>query len=91
MSSPRSTNAKALSFEQATERLEAIVAQLDQPETSLEEMLKLVEEGLGLIKRSRKLLTEAELKIQRLEAPEAIPQATEEAPHRHDDSTFSLL
>ena len=91
MESPRSTNAKALSFEQATERLEAIVTKLDQPETSLEEMLKLVEEGLGLINRSRKLLAEVELKIQRLEAPESVSQAAEEAPHRHDDSTFSLL
>ena len=91
MATPRNTHAKALSFEQATERLESIVARLDQPETSLEEMLKLVEEGLGLIHRSRKLLAEAELKIRRLEAPESLSQATEEAPHQHDDSTFSLL
>lgn len=78
-----------LNFEQATHRLEEIVEKMDEPETGLEEMISLVEEGLKLIRSSRKLLTEAELKIQRLEVP-ADPDTTSESDHaQHDD--FSLI
>ncbi|MGN0821171.1 MAG: exodeoxyribonuclease VII small subunit [Akkermansia sp.] len=58
-----------LSFEQSTRRLEEIVQAINSPETGLEEMIALVEEGLGLIRRSRQLLARAELKIKTLEAP----------------------
>ena len=58
-----------LSFEQSTRRLEEIVQAINSPETGLEEMIALVEEGLGLIRRSRQLLARDELKIKTLETP----------------------
>lgn len=78
---------KTLSFEQATGRLEEIVERMDSPDTGLEEMIALVEEGLGLINRSRKLLAEAELKIRKLEEP---PSAAPEPAAAPDDG-FSLI
>ncbi|MCI7004978.1 MAG: exodeoxyribonuclease VII small subunit [Akkermansia muciniphila] len=65
----------SLSFEQSTHRLEEIVQAINNPETGLEEMIALVEEGLGLIRRSRQLLARAELKIKTLEVPQEEPEA----------------
>ncbi len=92
--SPRpSTKKSPLSFEQSTARLEAIVARMDDPQTGLEEMIALVEEGTQLVRNSRKLLAEAELRIQTLEnpdtAPTPSPQAPETAPTKDDG--FSLF
>ncbi len=95
--SPRPpTRPESPSFEQATARLEAIVARMDDPQTGLEEMISLVEEGTTLIRSSRELLARAELRIHTLENPAAPPPARrspapqpEEAPH-HDDG-FTLL
>lgn len=84
---PRSKN-KALNFEQATARLEEIVARVNSPETGLEEMIELAAEGLGLIRSSEKLLAEAELKIQKLE------QAADPVPANkptQDDAEFTLI
>lgn len=84
---PRSKN-KALNFEQATARLEEIVARVNSPETGLEEMIELAAEGLGLIRSSEKLLAEAELKIQKLE------QAADPVPSNkptQDDAEFTLI
>lgn len=84
---PRSKN-KALNFEQATARLEEIVARVNSPETGLEEMIELAAEGLGLIRSSEKLLAEAELKIQKLEqAADPVP-ATKPT---QDDAEFTLI
>lgn len=69
--SPRPAKSTELTFEQATARLEEIDALMNNPETGLEETLALMEEGTKLIRRSRKLLQEAELKIQNLENPDA--------------------
>lgn len=79
---------KQLSFEQATARLEEIVANIDHPETGLEEMISLVDEGLKLIRNSRELLQKAELKIQQLEASQATASSTETHPQNDD---FSLM
>ncbi len=91
--SPRPTKKETPSFEQATARLEAIVARMDDPQTGLEEMIALVEEGTALVRSSRKLLAEAELRIRTLENPDAIPaQPTlpPQAAPRNDDDGFSL-
>ena len=84
---PPRTKAKALNFEQATARLEEIVARVNNPETGLEEMIALAAEGLTLIRSSEKLLAEAELKIRNLEQEPATP-----APKQQDDhAEFSLI
>lgn len=76
-----------MNFEQATARLDAIVAAIEQPDTGLETMIALVEEGLGLIRNSRAMLAEAELKIRKLEEGQT-PAAT---PATKQDDEFSLL
>jgi len=55
-------------FEKAMGRAEEIAAAIEQGEIGLEESLKQFEEGMGLIHRCRKVLDEAEHKIQCLEA-----------------------
>lgn len=51
-------------FEQAMARLEAIVAELEKGELSLDESLKIFEEGVRLSKHCLKVLEEAERKIE---------------------------
>ncbi|MBQ3241088.1 MAG: exodeoxyribonuclease VII small subunit [Akkermansia sp.] len=79
-----------LSFEQASSRLEEIVARMDNPETGLEEMIALTEEGLKLIRNSRSLLKEAELRIQQLEKNESDNTAPA-PPSRRNNDDFSLI
>lgn len=54
----------AVKFEQAMARLEAIVAELEKGELSLDESLKIFEEGVRLSKHCLKVLEEAERKIE---------------------------
>ncbi|MCP9440294.1 MAG: exodeoxyribonuclease VII small subunit [Nitrospira sp.] len=51
-------------FEQAMARLEAIVAELEKGDLSLDESLKIFEEGVRLSKHCLKVLEEAERKIE---------------------------
>ncbi len=93
--SPRPSSRKTPTFEQATARLEAIVARIDDPQTGLEEIISLMEEGTALVRSSRNMLAEAELRIRTLENPDAAPARqpqppTPEAPNSHDDG-FSLI
>lgn len=55
-----------LSFESALERLEEIVGLLDRGEAPLEKGLALFEEGIGLTRRCRSLLADAEDRIRKL-------------------------
>lgn len=84
------TKKSTLSFEQATTRLEEIVALMDCPETALEEMITLTEEGLKLIRDSRTLLKEAELRIQQLENADAESGLPSTSSQRNNDD-FSLI
>lgn len=77
-----------MSFEQASARLDAIVTEIEQPETGLENMIALVEEGLKLIRDSRAMLAEAELKIRKLEEQ---PSSESQPPTAAHDDGFSLL
>ena len=54
------------SFEQALEKLEAIVHQLDQGELTLDESLKAFEEGVRLSRLCISMLDEAEAKVEAL-------------------------
>lgn len=72
------------SFEQSIHRLEEIVKQMEQGNVSLEDALKLFEEGTGLVGQCGKLLDEAELKIVRLmKGPDGKPVEME---FEHDNN-----
>ena len=56
-----------LPFEEALEKLEAIVEQMESGELTLETLLTRFEEGTRLAKVCQTKLAEAELKVQQLE------------------------
>ncbi len=54
-----------MTFEEKLERLNEIVEKLEEPETlELDTSLSLFEEGVGLVRSCRKLLEEAEVRVQ---------------------------
>lgn len=55
-----------VSFEDAMKRLESIVEMLGEGELSLEDSLKIFEEGMGLCTFCNKKLDEAEYKVEKL-------------------------
>ena len=60
-----------LSFEQALEKLEAIVSQIEGGEVPLEQSIEKYAEGIQLVKQCRTILDSAEKKIQLLAQSEA--------------------
>ena len=54
------------SFEEALSALESIIKKMEREELPLEESLKYFEQGMELNARCRKLLTEAELRVEKL-------------------------
>lgn len=54
------------SFEEALSRLEAIVLELEDEALSLEDSIKLYEEGIALSKICTETLEEAELRIEKV-------------------------
>lgn len=63
---PEKEESGALTFEEALEKLEAVVARLESGEVPLDESMKLYEEGVKAFRRCQQLLGEAETKIQQL-------------------------
>jgi len=59
-------NVDDINFDSGLKKLEAIVQRLDTGELSLEESLKVFEEGIGLVNILTKKLDEAEKKIETL-------------------------
>ena len=57
---------KELSFEQALEKLEKIVNQLESGQTKLEDAVKVYEEGIQLKKLCEKKLSDAQMKVEKL-------------------------
>lgn len=55
---------KKLTFEQAMEKLEAIVEEIEEGKVSLEESVERYAEGIKLIQQCRGILEQAEQKIQ---------------------------
>jgi len=56
-----------LSYEQAFDQLQSLIAQLESGEKPLEETLALYERGQALYQRCLDLLEKAELKVQQLD------------------------
>ena len=55
-----------MTFEERTARLEQIVRIMEKGEISLEESIKLFQEGTALVQACEKLLDEAELEIKKI-------------------------
>lgn len=64
-----------LSFEKALERLEAVVRELEDGQTGLEESLAKYEQGVGLLKRCYAQLRQAEQRILELTGQDSEGQA----------------
>ena len=58
---------KKLTFEDALGKLESLAEQIERGQIGLEESIKKYEEGMGLVKHCRSILTKAEHKIQPLQ------------------------
>lgn len=69
--------AKELTYEQAMTRLEEIVAQLEGGKCTLDDSMKLFEEGAKMADFCRKALSEAEQKIEKLQKKTAEESAEE--------------
>lgn len=69
---------KSMNFEESLHRLDEIVKTLEGGQVSLEESIKLFEEGAKLSVACEKLLKDAELKVTMLtKGPEGAPQEQE--------------
>ena len=55
-----------LNFSQALQRLESLLAQLEAGEVELEEAMELFEQGNALAERCRKMLANAEQRLEEL-------------------------
>lgn len=65
---------KSVTFEESMKRLDEIVNVLESGEVSLEESIKLFEEGTGLASSCSALLDSAELKVTKLmQGPDGAP------------------
>jgi exodeoxyribonuclease VII small subunit len=60
------SKSKEMTFEQAFQKLEALVEGLERGETTLEESLKAFEEGMELAGFCARKLEDAELRLQKL-------------------------
>jgi exodeoxyribonuclease VII small subunit len=74
-----------IKFEDALERLEQIVDQLEAGHLGLEDSLKVFEEGVGLARRCAKYLDEAEKRIELLTRDESGALKTEPLPLDEDE------
>jgi len=69
-----------LTFEQAIKELTGIVGKIEQGDIELQDSLKQYERGMDLIKHCRKILQEAEKRIEKISGPEEVPQKTQQKP-----------
>ncbi len=82
-----------LTFEEAMERLEEIVSQLDRGDLALEEAIKLFQEGTALRQICERKLAEAEAIVEQLIVPKQEPEEEEAQTDNIDSTTWqgSLL
>ncbi|MEM9416059.1 MAG: exodeoxyribonuclease VII small subunit [Planctomycetota bacterium] len=68
-----SSGSKPLSFEQAIEKLESMIDDIESGEVGLEEAISRYEQGQQLVKRCRTILDKAEQRIAELTPDNASP------------------
>lgn len=69
---------ESLSYEQAFQKLEAIVSDLEAEVSSLDQAIKLFERGQALAKHCSQILEKAELKVQELTEDGDLKESSEE-------------
>jgi exodeoxyribonuclease VII small subunit len=80
-----SKSAKGLKFEEAMQKLDAIVEAMESGQIGIEESVARFEEAMELAAHCRKILDEAELRIQKIQldaggSPKAVPFEPPTAP-----------
>lgn len=80
------TDAENLTFEQAVERLEAIIGRIESGEVGLEQSIREYEHGVALLKRCRAILETAEQRVEELTAPRQTAPGAAPAPEAPFDS-----
>lgn len=63
---PGTDDIDALTYEDAVEQLEAIIARVESGEVGIEESIRLYERGTHLLRRCRAVLDQAEQRIEQL-------------------------
>jgi exodeoxyribonuclease VII small subunit len=76
-----------ITFEDALQRLEQLVDQLEAGKLGLEESLKVFEEGVGLARRCARYLDDAEKRIELLTRDESGTLRTEPLSLEEDEDT----
>ncbi len=66
MAEKKTDDVSSLTFEQALEKLETIVAKLERGDVALEDSIRIYEEGEALKKHCAKLLNSAEDKVEKI-------------------------
>lgn len=66
MAEKKTDDVRSLTFEQALEKLETIVAKLERGDVALEDSIRIYEEGEALKKHCAKLLNSAEDKVEKI-------------------------
>jgi exodeoxyribonuclease VII small subunit len=66
MSEKQNNNISKLTFEQAIKELTGIVGKIEQGDIALQDSLQQYEKGMALIKHCRKILQEAEKRIEKI-------------------------
>ncbi len=74
-----------LTFEQAIETLGGIVQKIETGQVPLEESLRQYEQGMGLIGHCRKILLDAEKRIEQIHDQQPAAAAPDEEEHEDDD------
>lgn len=69
---------ESLSYEQAFQELEAIVSDLEEEISNLDQAIKLFERGQALAKHCSQILEKAELKVQELTEDGELRESSEE-------------
>ncbi len=76
---------ESLSYEQAVAELESLIDRMESGETPLEESLADYERGVGLLKRCRAIISQAEQKIEYLKASAESDAGTADEPDDEDE------
>ena len=66
MAEKKTDDVRSLTFEQALEKLETIVAKLERGDVALEDSIRIYEEGEALKKHCAELLNSAEDKVEKI-------------------------